>query len=404
MSGDSYTAIMAVCRDKVDDQTDKIYTTRTLRKFITKANLGLRAPYRVLLFAKPDDDVKAVLSDNSQSDAFESVEPLRGKGSKAMGNFPNSYSKVICGAGRVSRLALIELNQPAASKHGLCFVSIEAFFQDVENCQYEETIGFRCAFFDVPAAISALEDLEATSRGPEGARILRNEAVRCGGIWSPGTMAQLHANEQSRIPRVLRAHLDLATYPPFRGIVSPEANRVKNPGVSPMVPIFITAENITVETVNEFLEAAELPQSQRADRKISRITIVTNISLDSDTSTSGPVVSPLKALPALPQELMHASPEACGAFARSRFPTQKQLISWDEFIVMDGFSESRKTVILGAYDGHFRNGLVLNRTALGTLWTVLAVVETSPKSYDMRADVSSRADDRVDRFVYSWME
>ncbi|KAI6579346.1 hypothetical protein MCOR06_010117 [Pyricularia oryzae] len=56
----------------------------------------------------------------------------------------------------------------------------------------------------------------------------------------------------------------------------------------PLVPIYVTAENVILETVNEFLEVAERAQSQHADRKLDRFAIITNVSLDSDASTGGP--------------------------------------------------------------------------------------------------------------------
>ncbi|QBZ55391.1 hypothetical protein PoMZ_00288 [Pyricularia oryzae] len=72
----------------------------------------------------------------------------------------------------------------------------------------------------------------------------------------------------------------------------------------PLVPIYVTAENVILETVNEFLEVAERAQSQHADRKLDRFATITN-------------------------EVVHASSEACNAFAQSRFPAQKQLLGWD---------------------------------------------------------------------------
>ncbi|QBZ55392.1 hypothetical protein PoMZ_00289 [Pyricularia oryzae] len=114
-----------------------------------------------------------------------------------MRDFPSSYNRDTYGTNRNSKditvisPPLIQLDQPAASKHGLCFVSV----------QCEQTIGFRCVFANVRAAIAALDDLKVTSPRPERARVLRNEAGRCDGVWGPVTIGQLQANEEPRTPR-----------------------------------------------------------------------------------------------------------------------------------------------------------------------------------------------------------
>ncbi|KAI7930811.1 hypothetical protein M0657_001551 [Pyricularia oryzae] len=132
-----------------------------------------------------------------------------------MRDFPSSYNRDTYGTNRngkditVISPPLIQLDQPAASKHGLCFVSCE------------QTIGFGCVFDNVRAAIAALDDLKATPPGPERARVLRNEAGRCDGVWGPVTIGQLQANEESRTPRHTH-HLGARSVPKSTGSIARE--------------------------------------------------------------------------------------------------------------------------------------------------------------------------------------
>ncbi|KAH9427680.1 hypothetical protein MCOR02_011913 [Pyricularia oryzae] len=387
--------IVAVCRDKVDGQT--------LRRFTTKANTGLRLPYEVLLFAKPDEDVRAVLNANSDASAFDLVQPLKEQEylGKAMENFPFTYYKETYGSNScgddlvTSDIALIQL-RAAASNKGRCFVCVSVQDREVHPTQGEPTIGFHCAFENVPAAIAGLDDLKAICSRAESARRMRDQAVMCGGVWDPHVLAKLRAAEASN-PRVLRAHLDPVAFPPFVGQIQPEADAANHRGRPILTPLFVTAENVRLDTINEILTAAEQEQGQRADQKIDRYAIVSNMDPDSDFSTEGPAVPPLQALPKLPREFMHASPEACAAFARSRFPGQKQLIKWNQFVMADELTESERTVILGAHEPN--HGLVLNRAAFDRAWNIQAVVEVSGQSFDMRADISSRIEDGSDREI-----
>ncbi|TLD09462.1 hypothetical protein PspLS_12018 [Pyricularia sp. CBS 133598] len=387
--------IVAVCRDKVDGQT--------LHNFTTKANTGLRLPYEVLLFAKPDEDVKAVLNASSDASAFEDVQPLKEKEylGKAIEDFPFTYYKENYSSDSdgdfllTSKIALIQL-RAATSKRGRCFVCVSVPDSEVHPSQSEPTIGFHCAFDHVSAAIAGLDDLRATCSGPESARRMRNQAAMCGGVWNPNTLVNLRTMEANN-PLSFRPHLDLVAFPPFVGQIRPEADPVNRRRKIVLTPLFITTENITLETINEILIAAEREQGQRADQKIDRYAIVSNLDPNSDSSTEGPAVPPLQALPQLPRELMHASPEACVAFARSRFPRQKQLIEWNQFVMVDELTESERTVILGAHVPN--HGLVLNRATFDRVCGIQAVVDVSGQSFDFRADVTSRIEDGVDREI-----
>ncbi|TLS28027.1 hypothetical protein PpBr36_02025 [Pyricularia pennisetigena] len=396
MSGWNFPCkIVAVCRDKVEGQT--------LLSFTAKANAGLRPPYEVLLFAQPDEDVHAVLRANSDASAFDHVQPLKEKeySGKAIEDFPFTYYKEVYGSNAdgdhllTSDVALIQL-RAAAGKHGRCFVCVSVTDREIHPAQSEPTIGFGCAFDDVPAAIAGLDDLRAICSRAEGARHMRNQAFMCGGIWNPEMLAKLRAAEASN-PRVLRAHLDLVAFPPFVGQIRREADPAYHRGRPILTPLFITAANVTLETINEVLTAAERDQGQRADKRIDRYAVVSNLDPDSDSSTDGPAVPPLQTLPELPREFVHASPEACAAFARSRFPAQAQLIKWNEFVVVDELTESERTVIVGAHEPN--HGLVLNRAAFDRAWNIQAVVEVSAQSHDMRADVTSRTEGGADREI-----
>ncbi|TLD28831.1 hypothetical protein PspLS_03520 [Pyricularia sp. CBS 133598] len=384
------TKIWAICRHKVNG--------KILREFTIKANAGLRPPYEVLLLASPDDDLQKVLTATSALQAFESANPLN-SGYSAMndlwtGFYRNEYGTNSRGDTLVpSDVAIVQLFEPFASNHSLCFVCVPVKKYNIDFNQDEETIGFPCKFDHVPQAIAALDDLDAVYCPAQRARVMRNEAVCCGGVWDPTIMSRLRASEGAN-QVALCSHLDFVSYPPFRGQATAEANPRNARGRLPLTPLFITAE-VSLDTVNEFLKATEDKQDMRADERFDRYAIITNLDPAAASSTAGAAIPPLQALPQIPRELLHATPEACITFARSRFPGQKELMKWDEFVVLDEFTESQKTAILGTWDGE--RGPVLIRSDFDELWLIQAVVSCKPPTHDSHADDASRTEDGVYR-------
>lgn len=88
---------------------------------------------------------------------------------------------------------------------------------------------------------------------------MRNEAARCGGMWKADTMTRLRAQEASR--GVIRCHLEPTVFPPFKGKL-----RTRPMPCEFFFPVFITAGNITLATINEFLAEAFSSQDERNQR------------------------------------------------------------------------------------------------------------------------------------------
>ncbi|TLD18541.1 hypothetical protein PspLS_10072 [Pyricularia sp. CBS 133598] len=68
--------------------------------------------------------------------------------------------------------------------------------------------------------------------------------------------SKLRAAEASN-PCVLRAHLELVAFPPFVGQIQPEADTANRRGRPVLTPLFVTAENVTLEIINKILTSAE---------------------------------------------------------------------------------------------------------------------------------------------------
>ncbi|KAI6367537.1 hypothetical protein MCOR25_004901 [Pyricularia grisea] len=305
----SSTKIAAVTRQKVDG--------KTLHTFIIKANEGLRSPYEVILFAKPDDNLQNILTVASRPGDFDFVEPL----SKIFSLTQPLY-RVELGTDNKGRplvadkdLAIVQLFEPIASTHQQSFICVET--NDSDTAHHEKTVGFQCKFHHVGAAVAALNDLTALYTPIQRAKILRNEAVRCGGVWDADSLARLRAGEAAN-QALLCAHLDMLTYPPFVGTAA------KSNKPSLLTPVFIVSEQVSLDTLNAFLQAVDRKQDVRADQSNrDRYSVVVDASPTAEASTAGPATAPLSALPAIPKALMHAAPEACIAYARSRFPAQR---------------------------------------------------------------------------------
>jgi hypothetical protein len=167
--------------------------------------------------------------------------------------------------------------------------------------------------------------------------------------------------------------------------------------------LFITAGNATLATINELLiksysDGNEEPPKSSWPRE--HLCIITNVGRKSGLGVgskfaSGPADPPLEALPALPKELLHASPEACMAFARSHFPADTGLLEWDKFMIVDELTETQKTVMIGANDGY--RGLVLQRHPFDFSLRVFTWIENTARTIDEEADRASRTDSGVNR-------
>ncbi|KLU84965.1 hypothetical protein MAPG_03999 [Magnaporthiopsis poae ATCC 64411] len=373
---------------------------------MSQAGEGLPAPLELVLFAKPLRDVTAFLKTSSGKEEFDLVDPLEAVLGQIdvvddfLASTWNLKLDIDSEGDRpiVSSTAMIVLDEPAVSRNGVCFISVR-IWRGINGEQQEDSIGFRCAFSGVPVAIAELEDLRACWPHHERAGLPdppdAERSCQVRSVWRAETMARLRTQEAS--PGVMRCHLEPTVFPPFKG----------KPRIRPMpyeffFPLFITAGNITLATINQFLAEAFSSQNQRNQRHSpkrgpsyvwGRLCIITNVDRDGHpyagcTSTSGPAKHPLKVVPALPKELLYANPEACLAFARNRFPAQVDMLEWGRFIILDDVTETGKTALVGMCEGG--HGLVLMRCPFDCTVDMFSIVENTPSSFDTMTNDASR--------------
>ncbi|TLD31150.1 hypothetical protein PspLS_02457 [Pyricularia sp. CBS 133598] len=173
-----------------------------------------------------------------------------------------------------------------------------------------------------------------------------------------------------------------------------------------MYPAFITAsDGISLEILNSFISEAYKPYRAMEPLPVT-LSIINhyepasspNFSLESKNS-DGPTTKPLATLPSIPEAFASASPQACSALARSRFPAQPDL-AWDGFVVLDDFTEASRTVVVGAHDGD--RGLVLARSDFRGALSI-HVSATQSLGYDVLADIASRTAQGVERCTLDLM-
>ncbi|KAI6277750.1 hypothetical protein MCOR28_003047 [Pyricularia oryzae] len=337
MSSYHKTQIPVICRTKIN--------VKTLRIFLNAATASLEPLNRhVMVLADPSSNLTDVVTCDSDEAALASVKPLATADRDSGKPMDDLLTSIVAARNKdINKQIAIQLDEPALSDSGTCFVSVPILDATEYSPQTDPTIGFRCRFAHVGAAIAELDDLEALNTPFQRGNHLRNESVRCGGVWDPSVLARLSSQ-----PSLLDQHM--ATFKPFKGIPPPSRFHSGD-----MYPVFITApEGISLDTLNSFISEAYKPY-----REVDELPVTLSIVNRYEPSprpaspaqnSDGPTTAPLSAPPSIPEAFASASPQACSALARSRFPAQPDL-AWDCFVLLDALTEATRTVVVDAHDG-----------------------------------------------------
>lgn len=133
-----------------------------------QASKGLPAPLELVPFVKRFRDVTAFPKASSSKEELDLVAPLEaipGQTDVADDFLSSTWNLKMDPDSEGDRpiirsTAMIVLDEPAASRDGVCFISVRVW-RGIDGEQREDSIGFRCAFSGVLAAIAELQDLRA---------------------------------------------------------------------------------------------------------------------------------------------------------------------------------------------------------------------------------------------------
>lgn len=223
---------------------------QTLRTFLNAATASLEPLNRhVVVLADPSSNLTDVVTCDSDETALASVKPLATADRDSGKPMDDLLTSIVAARNKdINKQIAIQLDEPALSDSGTCFVSVPILDATEYSPQTDPTIGFRCRFAHVGAAIAELDDLEALNTPFQRGNQLRNESVRCGGVWDPSVLARLSSQ-----PSLLDQHM--ATFKPFKGIPPPSRFHSRD-----MFPVFITApDGISLDTLNGFISEAYEP-------------------------------------------------------------------------------------------------------------------------------------------------
>lgn len=263
--------------------------------------------------------------------------------------------------------AIASFNSISATR--TCLVSVDASSDEFAD---GPTLSFRCAVSSALEALSLLQSTETSLRQ------LRNQAVQCGGIWSKHMIDQLASTPSS---------LDIDSL----------ANAPEEPperkGTWQYFPLFRTA-SIPLGTINEFL-AKVYAYNDDPEEENPILALLTRLERKSFTQggITNPRGKPLSSLPSLPDSLLDATPGECSALVKQKLYGQRDL-DLDFFILMDQFTISQETVVIGNHSDSENDGaLVLVRCRFeDALQLILAAFETG-LTFETMADEAAREAD-----------